>query len=115
GLLGWDRVSGTFPEPHSLGTYLAACLPLCVLVAQRSIGRRRVAARVGVWVLVATLLLTVTVPAWLALAAGAPVGAVLYAGGRGWTGPAAIAGATLVLGALAVPVIESQPSLLSAI
>jgi hypothetical protein len=115
GLLGWDRINGTFPEPHSLATYLAACMPLSVVVTTRLTGHLRTAAIIGVAAIGVALALTVTVPAWASLAAGATLGAVVYAVGRGLSGPAAVAGACLVLGCFAVPVIAAEPSALEAV
>jgi hypothetical protein len=113
GIFGWDRINGTFPEPHSLAAYLAACLPVTLLAASWLRGRRRVAAFAGFAAICLSFLLTISVPLWAALLVGAALGGTLYAVGRGWSGAAAIGAATLVLGCGAIAFVATQPSVLA--
>jgi hypothetical protein len=112
GLLGWERIHGTFLEPHSFGAFLVTCLPLGVLVAARATGRARPAAMVGVAAMIAALVLTVTVPAWATLLIATTIGAALYAVARGWTGAAAIAGGAVVVICVSAPLVLARPTVL---
>ena len=115
GLFGWERVRGTFLEPHFLGAFLAALFPVSVLVAWRSAGRRRVVWAAGVAAAAMGMLVAVSVPAYGALSVGIATAAALFPIGRGWHGPASVISAIAVVVCVAAPVIASSPRTLSAV
>lgn len=79
GLLGWERVRGTFLEPHFLGAFLSGTLP--ILVALAPAARRSVRVLLGFLavLLLVALGLTSSVPSWAVLAAATLFSAILAA------------------------------------
>jgi len=112
GLLGWERVRGTFQEPHYLAAFLAALLPFSVLAAWTT--RRRLLAA-GVAAVAVAMILTVSAPAWGSLSIGAAAAAALFAIGRGWTGAAAATAAAAVALAVAGPLVGTSPHALASV
>jgi hypothetical protein len=115
GLFGWQRVRGTFLEPHFLGLYLAACLPLAAWMALSSRGRTRLAAAVAVGLLAAALLLTVSVPPWGALSLATVSGGTLFAIGRGRAAAAGALGGAVVVIAVSSVFLVSSPAVLGTV
>jgi hypothetical protein len=115
GLLGWERVRGTFLEPHFLAAFLGALLPISVLVAWMTRERIRTLAKLGAVAIMVAMVLTASVPGWGALSMGAVVAAALYAAGRGWVGVAALLATAAVAVVVGAPVIASSPQALSAV
>jgi hypothetical protein len=115
GLLGWERVRGTFLEPHFLAAFLAALLPISVLAAWMTRGRVRLLAAVGAAAIAIGLVLTASVPAWGALSMGVVASAALFAIGRGWIGMAAATAAAAVVVAVGAPIVASSPSWLGSV
>jgi O-antigen ligase len=97
GLFGGERVKGTFTEPHFFADFLASMLPLVVglIFADRRWRRNMVGAAVLVAL---ALILTVSAPAWMALAWSAVAGLAALALSRRLVGLAATAAAALVIG-----------------
>jgi O-antigen ligase len=77
-LLGWERIRGTFVEPHFLAGYLASVLPLCVGLAYAARGIGRYFAFGSAALLAAAIVLTASIPAVLALAVGAITGFAIF-------------------------------------
>lgn len=96
GVLGFERVRGTFTEPHFFGSYLSALAPTAVAVWSFLQGRRaRGLLFAAVGALAASMVLTASLPAWGILAAGSGVTLVVYGVARGLVTGAAVAGAAL--------------------
>ena len=68
GLFGGARIRGTFLEPHFLGAFLAAVLPLQAWSTIRSTGRWRNLSAVGLALSAVALLLADSAAAWATLA-----------------------------------------------
>lgn len=114
GLFGFERVRGTFLEPHFLGAFLASSLPLAAALwfAERDRRVRRwVVASIGA--MSAALLFTASAPAWATLAlcvlAGVVTTFVLY----GRRLPAATAAALFVAALIATVVTLQYPGVLA--
>jgi hypothetical protein len=113
GLLGWERVRGTFVEPFALGIYLAAMFPL---VAVAGAGRSRRGKLLGVAAMLsvsAALVVTDSSLAWASLVLAVTVaatGAAIAVGRPVFAGAAA---ALAALGAVLCIVTLAQPSVLS--
>lgn len=113
GLIAWERIRGTFLEPHFLGAYLASLLPLAA-VAIRS---RRPAIHAFGWLagaaILLVLLLTASVPAWAALGAGTIVALTVLAIARAKVGLAGIMGCATVATVLVMAVAAASPDRLA--
>lgn len=109
GVLGWDRIRGTFLEPHFLGKFLAAGLPLVAYLAWRMRGTARSMALAGVGAPLFALLMTASVPAWSVLFAAVLLTATLWAWGLGRRRPALAGAAVLVVALVGVPVAAASP------
>jgi O-antigen ligase len=109
GLLGWERIRGTFLEPHSLGEFLAAGLPLVAYLAWRARGAARWAALGAVGASLFGLLMTASVPAWSVLCVAVLFTTILSAWGRGRRRPALAGAAVLVAILIGGPVAAAQP------
>lgn len=108
GLLGGERVRGTFLEPHFFAAYLGSMLPLTVFSALRADGRSAKGLWAGVVAIVVALGLTISGPGWAIVALVVPVVALLYVIGSGWAAPAAlVATITLTVWVSVVPVLTS--------
>ena len=113
GLLGWERIRGTFLEPHFLAGYLTSVLPLASTAAVLAPGRRRAGALVVTVAIAAAALLTASVPAWVSLALAAFIGVAIFAVARGLSLLAAALGAMLVTAALMGPFLVAFPETLA--
>jgi hypothetical protein len=112
GLLGGERIKGTFVEPHFFATFLASTLPLaiCLFYADR---RRRRLALAAVLTISFALVLTSSVPAWAALFGGM-LGALAIVGvSRGLVALASIAGSALVVVCVLCAVVIADPASVS--
>jgi O-Antigen ligase len=113
GLLGWERVRGTFVEPFSFGVYLAAILPLVTQLPSGQVGRRRRCAWAAVAVTIGALVLTDSSLAWACLIAAVAVvgtGACINAGRPVLAG---LAGGGVVLLVVMCTLFVAEPDLLS--
>lgn len=115
GVLGYERVRGTFLEPHLLGAFLAGVLPVTfALWPAANSTQRRLLCVVAASILIG-LLFTTSAPAWGILLASAltVVSVVSIAGGR----PALARALAAVLATLliAAPVAITYPSVLTGI
>jgi O-antigen ligase len=115
GLLGWERVRGTFKEPLFLASYLAMLIPLCIGLAASASRRRRLLWLAAAGVMGLALAFTVSSLAWAAL------GLALLALLAGWavlTGRVRLAwvfGSVLGLVVLLAPSFFLDPSILSGV
>jgi hypothetical protein len=113
GLLGWERVRGTFIEPHFFGDYLAALLPLAAAVGLAARGR---AVRTGAFAIAAgcgaALALTASAPSAAILVGSALVAAAAYLVGQGRPAGAAVAGGLAAGAFLLGPYVLTTPALL---
>lgn len=113
GLLGWERIRGTFKEPLFLATFLASLLPIAAATVAGLGGRRRWAGAGALTLIVAALALTASSLAWGLLLLSLLAVAALVAIARCHVVLAALAGAALV-GALALsPIFFSNPSIVA--
>jgi O-antigen ligase len=114
GLLGWERVRGTFVEPSVFGGFLAAMLPLVAYLLVRSARHRRY-AWAAVLVMVTALVLTDSSLAVACLiAATALVGiAVFISSGRPML--AGAAAGTAVFMVIACALLVAEPDVLSSV
>jgi O-antigen ligase len=115
GLLGWERVRGTFVEPFAFGIYLAAILPLVTQIFPRRDTRSRLYALTAVLVTGGALILTDSSLAWaclfgagavVATGVGISVGRPVLAGAAG--------GAAVLLAILCVAAV-AEPGVLSTV
>lgn len=112
GLFGLERVRGTFSEPKYLAFHLASLIPLIALQMSRS--TKRVSWALSAASLMAgVLLLTASIPAWAVFLAGAVVGLLVYAVGRGWVVRAVGLSGILVMIAVGAAAALSAPAVLS--
>jgi len=112
GLLGWERVRGTFVEPHHLGGFLAATVP-AFIGAALSMGLRRRTTVAGVVLLLLPLLLTVSTPSWAVLAVSCLGLATLVAVARGAEYSAAALSGLAVLIVILAGLALARPALLA--
>jgi hypothetical protein len=114
GLLGWERVRGTFVEPSVFGSFLAAMLPLVAYLLVRSAGHRRY-AWTAVLVMVVALVLTDS-----SLAIASLIGATALVGTAAAIGSArpvlagAAAGAAVFM-TIALALLIADPAVLSSV
>lgn len=113
GLLGWERVRGTFKEPLFLATFLATSVPVLAAVAWASAGRTRVIAAGGLCFAALVLALTVSSLTRGVLGLCVVSGACLLAVARRRVGAAA-AGAAVAAVIVIGPVVFVDPGVLSA-
>lgn len=76
GIFGWERVRGTFVEPHFLAAYLAGCLPITALTYTQLKSRANFLAIAPTLLVLSALVLTSSIPAWICIAA--VLGATLF-------------------------------------
>jgi O-antigen ligase len=116
GLLGWERIRGTWVEPFYFGIYLAAILPLVTqLPGVHRGGVHRRLAWVGVPLVLAALVLTDSSLAWTSLLMGsALVGTLVWVkAGRPLLAGAAGAGVALMV--VLCTLVIADPGVLSAV
>jgi hypothetical protein len=109
GLFGWERIRGTFLEPHFLAAYLASMLPFIALLARRW----RRAGALGVALVVCALILTVSLPSWAVVLIIAQATVIVLALSLGWVWRAGTTCALLATTLIAVPLVMTYPELLS--
>jgi O-antigen ligase len=113
GLLGWERIRGTFVEPHFLGAYLASIAPLLAALAVTSRRWLRRAAVAGAAGVLAALVLTSSAPAVAALGGGFVAALAVASVAHGRVPAAALAGALVAVVAIAIPVVFTAPQVLA--
>lgn len=113
GLFGWERIRGTFLEPHFLGAYLAAMAPAVVALHMTSRGWLRRGTVLGLCLVLAALMLTASAPAYAAVGAGAVVTFFVVAVARGRVRVIILAGAMVAAVAVSVPVVLAAPQVLA--
>jgi hypothetical protein len=114
GLFGWERVRGTFLEPHFLAAYAASLLPLAIVETWASTVRLRWLARGATVVLVIALALSASLSTWMVLVLGVLIGGTLVVIARGWVLRSAGAAAVVVLALAAAPIGLLAPDRLAA-
>jgi len=115
GLLGWERVRGTFKEPLLLASYLALSLPVTVVLAVSADRRAKLAWTACAVVITLTLVLTVSLVAWAALFLATLVVASIWAVQRGKPRMAGILGAACAMALAVGPTVFVDPSALSTV
>jgi O-Antigen ligase len=115
GLFGWERVRGTFLEPHLFALYLTILLPICGALIPNERGWRR-GFFVGVSALIGfAILLTSSASSFVVFVIGALTGLAIYATGRGQVGFAGLTGGlafcSVVAGGLILVMPNSATSL----
>jgi O-antigen ligase len=116
GLLGWERIRGTWVEPFYFGTYLAAILPLVTQLPGVNLrGGRRKLGWVGVPLVLAALILTDSSLAWASLLMGAALVGTLVWVKAGRPLLAGAAGASAALLVVLCTLVVADPSVLSAV
>ena len=113
GLLGWERVRGTFKEPLYLGSFLVITLPFFAALFRGPPRPHRAALILATGVVLTALLLTVSTLAWGAgLLALLAVGC-MWALSRGHVRASAAIATACAVAAVAGPVLFVGPSALS--
>jgi O-antigen ligase len=113
GILGWERVRGTFLEPHFLGAFLSGTLPLLAALLPGAGRRSRPALGVVALALLAALALTSSVPSWAVLGGGMLFATILAAITFGRPLLAGFATAFAVLALLQSPILIASPDALA--
>jgi hypothetical protein len=115
GLLGWERIRGTFVEPFALGIYLAAMLPLVWLLFGTATRRARACSLAALGLTSLALVLTDSSLAWASLALAVAFGATgaFITAGRPLL--AGVAGGGLALLAVLCTVTVAEPGFLSSL
>jgi hypothetical protein len=114
GLFGIERVRGTFGEPHFLGGYLAALVPVGLATASFRAGRVwRGLAFAAIAAVAAAMALTASVPAWATLIVCATIAVLLCVIARGLVLGAALAGSLVVTMLLLVGLFLASPQTLA--
>jgi hypothetical protein len=115
GVLGWERVRGTFLEPHFLGTFLASMLPL--VVAWGLAGSRRTlhVSAVGAAGMLVALLLTASVPSWFCFGLATLITAALGATARGHVRAAAACACVAAVACVLAPLTLARPEAAAAL
>jgi len=115
GLFGGQRIRGTFLEPHFLGMFLAAALPLQAWSTLRLRGLTRALSAISVLLSATALLLTDSAPAWGTLSLGVVSAALLTSIGMGKVKTSAAVGIAAVALCLAVVPTVAAPSVLASL
>jgi hypothetical protein len=115
GIFGWERIRGTFLEPHFLASYLASALPLALALWAWSSSRWRIVLASASCTIVVALLLTSSVPGWASLVLGVTVTLLIASIARGLGGPAALFGGVAAIACVLAVVAIVQPGSISAI
>lgn len=114
GILGGERVRGTFVEPHFFAMFLASMLPIAGAFV-RGPRRQKMVGLVGAALIVGALVLTTSAPAWAAFVLAGVTGLCLVAMSRGYVGLAAVGGATLAVALLLAGLTLADPGGLSSL
>jgi hypothetical protein len=115
GLLGWQRVRGTFTEPFAFGIYLAAMLPLVTQLFPGQRRRSRLFASAAVLLTGGVLILTDSSLAWACLLVAGAVVATGASISRGRPLLAAVAGGGAVLLSVLCIAAVAEPAVLSSV
>ncbi len=115
GILGWERIRGTFKEPLFFATFLATGLPVVAALTCAARGRARLALAGILAVVAVTLGLTVSSLTWGVLLVCCAVILCALAVAHGQIRLAAVMGAGLTAIVLVAPVMFADPSALSAV
>jgi hypothetical protein len=115
GVLGWERARGTFLEPHFLGAFMAAGIPLALLAAAQARGRVRALAAAAAVAATGALLVTSSAPAYASITIAALVGAAAWGVAAGRPRLAAAAAAAGTAAVLAAPGLVAAPEVLAAV
>ena len=112
-LFGWERIRGTFLEPHFLGSYLAASVPLLGAVLGWTRGIIRVAATVGLVVVVTAMVLTTSLPAWIIGSIGILIALTIGVTARRMVTASAVLGFVVALAVAAAAIGLAMPDRLA--
>jgi hypothetical protein len=115
GVLGWERVRGTFLEPHFLGTFLASMLPLVVAWGLAGSRRTLQLATAGAAVMLVALLLTASVPSWFCFGLAALIAAALAATARGHVRAAVACACVAAVACVMAPLTLARPEAAAAL
>jgi O-antigen ligase len=114
-LLGWERIRGTFVEPHFLAAYLASVLPLCIGLAYVVRGISRYLALVAAILIAVVIILTASVPGIAALAVGGVIGLAVHSVAKGRALLAQAMGAVVILVIVLGVLLFTSPQLIASI
>jgi hypothetical protein len=114
GLLGWERARGTFLEPHFLGGFMSAAVPLAILAATQARGAARALALAGAAAMCGALIVSSSAPAFAGFGIAAVVALTTWAIGSGRPALASAAAAVTAFAVLAAPVLVAAPEVLAA-
>jgi hypothetical protein len=115
GLLGWERARGTFLEPHFLGAFMSAAVPLAVVASLQAQGARRMLAAVAAAAGLGALVVSSSAPAYAGFAIATAVAGAAWGVGTGRPRLAALAAAATTSALLAAPVVVAAPEVLAAV
>ena len=113
GILGWERIRGTFLEPHFLAGYLAAVIPIALGLLSVRHGRTRLLAGVVVATGGVALLLTASAPAWAILCFALLATAAAMAVALGQVRLATALGVAFATAVLLAPLAATEPQFLA--
>lgn len=113
GLFGWERVRGTFLEPHFLGGFMASIAPLALAVASWTGGRLRMAAWAAGAMMILALILTSSASAWAVFGLAALCAAAAWGIGAGRPRPAMAAAMAACAAILLAPSLVVAPETLA--
>ena len=113
GVIGWERVRGTFKEPLLLGSYLALILPVAIGLAATARRCLRAWWSLSAAVCGGALLLTDSSLSWGVLALASLISAAAWAVANGKMRTAAALGTVLAIALLIAPVTFANPTFLS--
>jgi hypothetical protein len=109
GLLGWQRIRSTFPEPHFLASYLVAVIPVAGTLAVGSGRSARWVAGAAAAMLLATAM-AASAPAWCVFALSLTGGLAVFGVARGRVGLAAVSAGGLTLVAVVGVLFVANPA-----
>lgn len=115
GILGLGRIRGTFLEPHFLGKFLAAGLPLVAYLAWRARGVARGALLAALGASLFGLLMTLSIPAWSVLCVAVLFTATVWAWGLGRRRSGLAGAAVMVVILIGVPVAAASPDFVAGV
>ena len=114
GVFGWTRARGTFLEPHFLGEYIAAILPLATGAALATRGRLRVVFTATAVALGLALVATSSAPDFVVLLLGVLVASTAFTIGRRWFAAAAALGLVTATLTVLTPLALLSPRVVAA-
>jgi O-antigen ligase len=114
GLLGWERVRGTFVEPSVFGAYLVAMLPLVAYLLAGSAARRRYAWAAVLITVVALVLTDSSLAVTSLIVASALVGTAASIGSARPVLAGFVAGAAVFM-VIALGLLIAEPAVLSSV